>query len=464
MHQPGSRGVPCTRLAVIAAAALLWGVVPARALAQARTGSSCAESGIRWTDPVTRPGLRSGWPELDLRQGAAYAFGAVPARTGGAGAIVALHRGMQELGLPAGAIMFYDPVFTADRTGTLHALWGEHEEGHAPDRVLPPGRPNVMDQSNLGRVLYARYRNGRWSRAETVYRGPSVSWRRSLLTRLVEDANGNLHVAFTTRGGPRGHALVHLRRGAGGWRTTEWMNEPAPRRNPSLAGMIPAGGGLYPRLAAGRGGRLYLAFAAGGRPASGARIPGGDVNSLWVRRSDDAGLTWGAAVLVHLGGTQGAYDPQIVATGRDTVHLVWHRRLDEKSGEEVILHARSADGGVTWGSPVEVRPPARATLRHLRAVATSKGEVYAAFMSLADRFGAPGSTRGLQQMFYARWDGSRWSAPRLLRPEMNALNFDLRIDGEDRLHLLWPHLVRPASGEGESRRLLSYAVGSPCEP
>jgi hypothetical protein len=446
---------------VIAAAALLCGLVPARALAQTHTGPACTESGIRWTDPVTRAGLRYGWPELELRQGAAYAFGKEPARTGGAGALVALHKGVEELGLPAGAIKFYDPVFTVDRTGTLHVLWGEHEEGHVPDPVLPSGRPSVMDQFHLGRVLYARYRNGRWSRAYVVHRGPSVSWHRSLLTRLVEDANGNLHVVFTI-GGP--HALVHLRRDAGGWRTTTWMSEPAPPRNPSLTGMIPAGGGLYARLVATQSGRLYLAYATAARPASGERIPGGDVNSLWVRRSDDAGLTWGAAVLVHLGGTQGAYDPQIVATGRDTVHVVWHRRLDARTGREVILHALSADGGVTWGSPVEVRPPTALTLRHLRAVATSKGEVYAAFMSVADSLGAPGSTRGLQQMFYARWDGSRWSAPRLLRPEMSALYFDLRIDDADRLHLLWPYLVPPASGEGERRRLLSYAVGSPCEP
>lgn len=444
----------------VACAALLCGVMGSPLTAQSRSNAACRESGVRWTQPVTRPGVRFVWPELLLARGTPYAFGFVPEGVAASRGIVALRGGMEELGLPPGAAGFFDPVLAVDRAGTLHALWGEHEGKANPDE------DPRLELYRLDRVLYAHRRNGRWSRAQVVYRATSVHWRRLLLSRLEEDTDGNLHGAFAARQSL--NVLVHLRLGSQGWRTTELAGEPfrpgaAPSGNPFVA----ASGGTYPRLAIGRRGRIYLAMVTAARPAAGGSIPGGETNSLWVRRSDDAGLTWTAPILVHRSGRMAGFEPQIVATGRDTVHLLWQRRLNPHSGGDEIRHAISTDGGVTWGSAIELRAPGPYPLHNLRAVATAKGELYIAF---AHQPGAivngqprkPGPVN--DQIFYAHWGRRGWSEPRLLRPEVGVLPFDLRIDGADRLHLLWPYMAPPDSGEGAARRVLSYAVASVCRP
>ncbi|HEX8672919.1 MAG TPA: sialidase family protein [Longimicrobium sp.] len=356
-------------------------------------------------------------------------------------------------------------MLAVDRGGTLHALWGEHEAGAERAVDSASQGPGSAVQFSLGRVLYARYRNGRWTRAQVVYRGQVVSWHRSLLSRLVEDAGGNLHIALVAK--PKSaHALVHLRLGRDGWRTTEWVGERRFRRDPAPGdnSLIPAIGGFYPSLAVGQGGRIYVAFASPALRASGRPIPGGDVNSVWVRRSDDAGLTWSAPVLVHLSGRAGGYELQILARGRDSVHLLWRKQAGQQRGADEIPHAVSADGGVTWRSAGKVPVQGSNPVRHLRAVATSKGEMYIAFTQQPETGTTPEERRrrlDTDQIFYSHLGASGWSVPRPLRPEVGVFPFDLRIDEADRLHLLWG-FTAPDSAGGAPRRVLSYAIAAPC--
>jgi hypothetical protein len=394
---------------------------------------------------MTRPGSSFVWPELALREEAAYAFGFLPTKAPALPrGVAALRDDTEDVGVPAGAVDFFDPVLAVDRGGTLHALWGEHEEGAERDAHSASGRHGSSEQFQLGRVLYATHRNGRWSRAQVVYRAPAVSWHRSLLSRLEEDGGGNLHVAFVARRASSSNVLVHLRRGRDGWRTTEWVGE---RGRSGVAGpvrdsLVPAIGGIYPSLAAGRGGRL------------------------WVRRSDNSGLTWSAPVLVHRSGRTGGYELQIVATGRDSVHLLWRKQMVQPRGTDEIPHAISTDGGVTWRSTVQVPLQEPRSVRHLRAVATSKAELYIAFAQQP----ATGASSGERprfdndQVFYSHWRGSGWSVPRPLRPEVGVFPFDLRVDRSDRLHLLWAYMAPADSGNGVPIRVLSYAVGAWCAP
>ncbi|HEY0095078.1 MAG TPA: sialidase family protein [Archangium sp.] len=374
----------------------------------------------------------------------------------------------QELGLPPGAIDFFDPVLTVDRRGTLHALWGDHDAGYERDTGSATSNRSG-EQYVLERVLHARYRDGHWTPAEVVYRGAGVSWLRTMVSRLEEDAAGNLQVAFVARRGSGSNVLVHMRLGPEGWRKTEWDGDRIRRTalNPAPQSVVAAIGGLYPSLAVGPGKRIYLAFASAARIATGGRTPGGDTNSLWVRRSDDGGMTWSVPMLAHRAGPMGAYEPKIVAAGHDTVHLLWQKQLDQRPGEDEIWHSISTDGGVTWGSPARVRPPGSQPLRNLQVVGTARGELYMAFAhqpaaaeQYADRRRGPVH----EQIYYARWRGSRWSAPRLLRPEVGVLPFDLRIDRAGRLHLLWAYMAASGSGGQMERRIQSYAVASPCAP
>ncbi|HEX8209786.1 MAG TPA: sialidase family protein [Longimicrobium sp.] len=463
MQERSNFKVARNAMAALSATALLCGMVAARAISQSHADRACPESGVRWTEPVTRAGVNFAWPELALGQEAAYAFAFVRAGAPGASrGIAALQRGTEELGMPPGAIDFYDPVLAVDRAGTLHAVWGEHAAGPARN-PNPSGLPRMADLTRLGRILHAERRNGRWSDARVVYRAPAISWHRALLTRLELDGGGNLHVAFITRPSSGMNMLVHLRRGPDGWRTTEWVAA-RPRgagTGPVSDTMIPMSGGTYPSIAAGEGRRTYLAFASPAFPISGGSKFGGDTNSLWVRRSDDAGLTWGGPVLVHRSGNVGGYEPKVVATGGDTVHLIWRTQVDQRFGRDEIRHAISTDGGVTWASPIQVRLPGPYPVRHLRVVATTKGELYIAFghqpANLPDSVKSkPGPVN--DQIFYAHWRPFGWSVPQPLRPELHVHPFDLRIDGADRLHLLWAFQASANS----PRRLQSYAVGSPC--
>lgn len=456
-----------SRTATLAAVALLGGMTALRATSQTDPAPSCDWNDPSWTEPVTRSGVSFVWPELALGQGSTYAFGYGPAGVRGArGGIAALRAGTEDIGVPAGAIDFFDPVLAVDRGGTLHALWGEHEGGAERDVDSASRAPGAAAQFHLGRVFHARHRNGRWTRAQVVYRAPTVSWHRSLLARLVEDEGGTLHIAFVAKRSSA-HTLVHMRRGRDGWRTTEWVGERRARGVPipGDSSAFPAIGGFYPSLAVGEGGRIYLAFASPALRTSGGPFPGGDMNSVWVRRSDDAGLTWSSPVLVHRSGRAGGYELQILARGRDSVHLLWRKQASRQAGADQIPHAVSTDGGATWRDAGQVPVRGSNPVRHLRAVATSKGELYVAFAQQPATGTTPEERRRRldnDRIFYSHAGASGWSAPRPLRPEMGVFPFDLRIDGSDRLHLLWAYMAAHDSGGGGRRRVLSYAVAAPC--
>lgn len=439
------------------AMATLASVYAGRAVYPA-AGPGCDESGHHWKEPAVLPGRGVARPELALGGENAYAFGSAAPGSGGPGAeagppsIFALPGGA--LGSPPGAVGFFDPVMAADRAGTLHVVWAEGPEGVAPAPSAP------FAHLSLTRILYARYQAGRWSQASVIYRAEKIPWQRPVMSQLAIDGGGQLHLAFAAQRVPGPPALVHLRTGGGGWRATEW-NQPLPPGNARSASgpLIPATGGIYPSVAAGPGSRLYLAFLSPARFAGGAPVPGGDANSLWVKRSDDGGAIWSPPVLVHQSGPRGAYEPRILAAGADTVHIIWQKDLDGAPGPDAVWHAISTDGGGRWSEPDELRAPGRSPFRNLRATVAPGGEPYIAFASAP-----PGDPRG-EMVFYSRRAGSAWSVPRPLRPGLSVNGFDLTADGAGRLHLLWSHVAPVQPGRRESAgRTLSYSVGSPCGP
>jgi Neuraminidase (sialidase) len=93
-------------------------------------------------------------------------------------------------------------------------------------------------------------------------------------------------------------------------------------------------------LAAGAGGRLYLAYAAE-EPGRGADIR--------LVRSDDAGAHWGDPVTVDQDtGAADQFQPSVSATRRQVVVSFLDRRLDPAGTFADEWLARSRDGGATW--------------------------------------------------------------------------------------------------------------------
>jgi hypothetical protein len=425
---------------------------------EARAPSSCF-SGHRWTPPAVLPGRGVARPELTLGEGIAYGFGSAASGRAVAPpsppAIFALSGGVAHPGAPSEAVGFHDPILAADPSGSLHAVWAEDEEGAIPD---PSAR---FKQLWLTRVLHARYRAGEWSRASVIYRARKIPWQRPLISRLAVDGSGRLHLAFVAQRLTSAPPLVHLRSEAEGWSITEWTEwlQPSPhhRGQSGIDSVIPAAGGIYPALAVGLERRLYLAFVSPARFASGAPMPGGDSNSLWVKRSYDGGASWSAPILVHRSGSRGAYEPHILSVGLDTVHILWQKNLDDAAGPDAVWHAISADGGGTWSQPDAVPALGQSPFRNMRATVGPDGDLYLTFLSTSAR-----DKRG-EQILYSRRHGSAWSAPRPLRAELPVSGFDLTMDSTGRLHLLWSSVASARPHQREAVRTLHYSVGSPCQ-
>lgn len=149
---------PRTLLLAFAVTAFL-GSVARRGFSQTRSDVICQASGFRWSHPVARAAVRFAWPELAVGQRSDFVFGFHRGRSRAQPrGIVAVRDVPEEIGPPPAAVEFFDPVLAVDRTGTLHAVWGEHEP---EDSKYFADQTGFAIQMRLARVLYARYQHGR---------------------------------------------------------------------------------------------------------------------------------------------------------------------------------------------------------------------------------------------------------------------------------------------------------------
>jgi hypothetical protein len=137
-------------------------------------------------------------------------------------------------------------------------------------------------------------------------------------------------------------------------------------------------------------------------------------SSLAFARSTDGGRTFERAT--RIGGSVG-FTPSQLAVGPDgTVHLVWTVALHttpEARGTAAatsIFHARSSDGGATFGDPVAVSAHAGAERVSMISLAIAPGGALLAAVSETD---GPKVVDGVQPRTQTRWtqtvDGRSWS-------------------------------------------------------
>ena len=75
---------------------------------------------------------------------------------------------------------------------------------------------------------------------------------------------------------------------------------------------------------------------------------------VWVRTSADHGATWSAPVLVSTPGEH-ASSPTLETRGKGDVRLVYMQTSDDAGADRWnAWYRRSADGGLTWTSPVDI--------------------------------------------------------------------------------------------------------------
>lgn len=149
-----------------------------------------------------------------------------------------------------------------------------------------------------------------------------------------------------------------------------------------------------------------------------------DRDMLAVSWSDDGGLTWSAAVDLGVRGGVGVF-PAIRANG--DVVVVY---LLQAAGQSRIAASRSADGAVTWDTPVRIAPiDGGCAIRDFRAFPLPSAEVdpTGRFWAAWHDCSSPGASSNA--VFVATSaDGAGWSAPIAVTRGRNAVLPAIGID------------------------------------
>jgi hypothetical protein len=185
--------------------------------------------------------------------------------------------------------------------------------------------------------------------------------------------------------------------------------------------------------------RLGMAFDAGER----LHLVWGQsffqVAPVYYARSDDGGLSWRSPLEVdrwddRYAGLYAPGRPNLVAIGRDEVHIVW---FGAPEGER--WHRWSADGGNTWGSSEPVSTRLRGFMEPPAMAADSAGRMHLLSRGWIDE--GPSGT------FYTFWQEGQWSPLSLIDKHVHyGGNYStagggefasLAITSDDTLHAVW---------------------------
>lgn len=432
--------------AVVAAAAAL---VPAVAAAQDPPGTSCPDwdkATQIWESPaevgMLQPAEALSLLTVDTGRALVVAAfrGVLPGDT--SHDLVITYPGQNPLPNPPGGRFFLGPEAVLDAHGALHLLWGEPEQT-VGEKIFDYTGPSTI------RLLYSRYRSGSWTQAEEI--AEVHDWTSYLGSRseLIADGRGNLHYVFADSGGSK---LKHLQMVAGRWSVDDVPDIPEA----GFPGLAVGGGGAYPTLLQVGDDELLLAQVAG---AAEPNVRRRHDNSVFIRRSTDAGESWGDPVLVYLSNGQPAMRLQMVQAPGGGLHLFWvtpQRARTPVAGG--ILHSASNDGGASWSEPRPVPlPEDDEGPGVIRAVAAPDGAVHLMFTS---------SRRPHRQLWRSTVVHGHISKPMRVLPDTTrrVSNFEFALDPGGRTHLLWASAERYRESDPPGFRdlRLLYASRSPC--
>ena len=271
------------------------------------------------------------------------------------------------IGAPAGGRLFAFPQIAPLNDSGLMMLWGE------PDSASEDIDPLTQ---RISQVWWARYdTTAGWSSASRLIRETETVWADGQRTSPVRGSDGALHHAV-----PTPHGLRYLHWDGGAWTATT-----VPRiRSASYASLALANGGRA----------IVIAYVSAVEHAT------ADVNSVFVVRSADRGVSWSLPLLVSRSGETPALEVQLLADPGGVLHLVWVQDTTGDFAPEILRHVSSRDDGRTWSRPDDTYPPEG--FRKLHTAMDSCGALHAIYMHWFD-----GGRRGHTD--YLRFANGRWS-------------------------------------------------------
>jgi hypothetical protein len=169
-----------------------------------------------------------------------------------------------------------------------------------------------------------------------------------------------------------------------------------------------------------------------------------DVNSVFLMRSSDDGVTWRPPALVSRSGSNPAHSLKVRIGPAASVHLVWIQTLPDRQ-RRVLRHVVSQDAGNSWSSEADLEP-----IGELEASQVAVDECRRVHVVYETRH----VNDGTMHLNYAVWDG-RWSEPKVMFPSFNATGASLRLLPDGRLVVVF--LAQPVNAPSTQAPVSLYS-------
>jgi hypothetical protein len=310
---------------------------------------------------------------------------------------------------PVGGFWYAHPRATTDVAGTLHVVWAE------PDESLPAD-PRALNRElpMLHSVWYATLHDGKWSRAERIFRRRQLRWDNLAMSQLVLDRQQGLHIAFSAVDST-GPEIVYLR------------SISAPRRQwrSTIVRHLAAAG--YLDLAVGPERSIAIALVAG------VAFPTPRRNVLSLLRSGDGGATWTPVIPISTLAEEPAIEPHLFFDQHSSLRLEW---VQQPAGRFVGGHVWQATlDGMRRGPSTALALPSDVMTSGSRAALDSCGTIHV-FTQAYPHGGA--------ELWYTRFSMGGWTP--WSRPfDMPGAHASMAPTREA-VHVVWSSSTMPPDG------------------
>ena len=229
---------------------------------------------------------------------------------------------------------------------------------------------------------------------------------------LRSQASGSLHLVFQMYF-LDGAYVMHLRGEGGRWAEPQRIGEE---------------GGYYAYLSQAPEGKLFVTYLSFD-PVARRRV-------IVLISSEDDGRIWSVPVTVaQTPSEERDFAPRVAATPQGRIHVAWRHSTDSGLFADVILHTYSDDGGATWSTIEEVKPPAEGEFFGIEALADSLGRFHLFYLW------KPNLLSSVGRLYHTVRSEDRWSTPERLFGT-NSVTFSdrnpgLAVDARGHVHATW---------------------------